>query len=113
MIEMKDIIEGYRVSVTLTPELRLEQALKQAGINEPKEVTHLTVSGIFTDEDDMYLKNNSGKYLLEVDYSNCTSLPSHLELFSIDNLRESGFITMQEYMETHPSSKKSLPNDKT
>jgi len=101
MINMEDIIEGYRVSVTLTPELRLEQALKQAGIKNPKKVTHLSISGVFTDEDDRYLKNNSGKYLLEVDYSNCSSLPSHLEQFSVENLKDSGFMTMQEYVETH------------
>ena len=91
------MIEGYHVKVTLTPEIRLEEALKMSVIKDPAMITSITVSGIFTDEDDEYMNKNLSK-CLQADFSNCTTLSSRLQLlFSPDGLKESGFVTIQEY----------------
>ena len=91
------MIEGYHVKVTLTPEIRLEEALKMSVIKDPAMITSITVSGIFTDEDDEYMNKNLSK-CLQADFSNCTTLSSRLQqLFSSDGLKESGFVIIQEY----------------
>jgi len=95
------MIEGYHVKVTLTPELRLEEALKKefkrSIIKDPAMITSITVYGTFTDEDDEYMNKNLSK-CLQADFSNCTTLSSRLQqVFSHDGLIESGFVTIQEY----------------
>ena len=53
------------ISVTLSPALRLEQALIQAGAKDPATVTHLTVAGTLTDVDFGYIRKNMRKTLHE------------------------------------------------
>lgn len=57
------------ISVTLTPELRLEQALKQAGIEKPATVTRLIVSGTLTNDDFKYIRKKMNRTLTELDMS--------------------------------------------
>ena len=95
------MIEGYHVQVTLTPELRLEEALKmefqRSIIKDPAMITSITVYGTFTDEDYEYMNKNLNK-CFQADFSNCTTLPLRLQqMFSSDGLKESGFVTIQEY----------------
>jgi hypothetical protein len=42
---------NIQISVNLPPELRLEQALKNAGIENPASVTNLAISGTLTEDD--------------------------------------------------------------
>jgi len=59
------------LSVTLTPELRLEQALgqalKKAGIKNPTYLTKLTIAGTMTDGDFLIIGKRMGSTLLELD----------------------------------------------
>jgi len=64
MLQEKDI------AVTLTPELELEQALKEKGIDNPAVVSKLTVVGTITFRDFEYMSKNMGKTLQELDMSN-------------------------------------------
>jgi hypothetical protein len=43
------------ISVILTPELRLEQALKEAGVENPATITRLSLAGTLTEEDIGYI----------------------------------------------------------
>jgi hypothetical protein len=45
------------VTVNLTKKLRLSQALKKAGIDNPTSVTKLIISGEMNDDDFLYIKN--------------------------------------------------------
>jgi len=81
----KSKMKNLSVSVTLTSELRLEQALKEAGVENPASVTKLTISGIigrvnllkekkwntFKEcqyrDDFWYINQNMGKTLQELD----------------------------------------------
>jgi hypothetical protein len=61
MIPKKD------VTVRLTPELRLEQALKEAGVENPETVRKLDISGEITDADFKYFYENMADTLQELD----------------------------------------------
>ena len=61
-----------KISVTLSPELRLEQALIQAGTTDPATVSHLTVAGMLTDVDFGYIRKNMRETLHELDISNAS-----------------------------------------
>ena len=61
-----------QITVNLTSELRLEQALKQAGVDKPKTVTRLVVAGMLTFDDFKYLRKKMGKTLQELDMSNAS-----------------------------------------
>ena len=57
-------------TICLTPELRLEQALKDAGIKYPASVTKLTITGTINDDDFNYIQTNMGVTLQEMDMGN-------------------------------------------
>jgi len=57
------------LSVILSPELRLEQAFIEAGIENPASVTKLTISGPMTDDDFQYIRENMAETLQELDLS--------------------------------------------
>jgi len=57
-----------KITVTLTPETGLEQALKIAGI-EPTSVEKLTISGYMHEDDLEYIVYNMADALLELDMS--------------------------------------------
>jgi len=59
--------QNIEISVNLSPELRLEQALKQAGIEDPATVSKLTVSGMLKNDDFKYMKKNMSETLQELD----------------------------------------------
>ena len=61
------MIPDIDVSVTLTSRLRLAQALKKAGINDPATVARLTVAGTLTEEDFEYIYDNMRETLHELD----------------------------------------------
>jgi len=63
------MIQNTKISVTLTPELRLNRALKQAGIETPETITHLSVSGTLTEGDLQYIRNKMSKNLQILDIS--------------------------------------------
>ena len=58
------------ISVNLTPETGLEQALKNAGIENPASVTKLTVTGMITEDDCIYLCDTIFDGLQELDMAN-------------------------------------------
>jgi len=58
------------IAVNLTPEIRLEQALIEAGIENV--VTKLTVAGNLTKDDFRYIGKTMGKTLRELDMSDAT-----------------------------------------
>ena len=47
-----------QISVTLTPEFGLAQALKQAGVENPATITKLTIAGTVTNNVFAYIKKN-------------------------------------------------------
>jgi len=55
------------VNVCLTDEIRLEKALKEAGVKKPATVEKLTVSGMITDDDFRYIRENMAETLQELD----------------------------------------------
>ena len=54
------------VSVSLTPKLRLEQALKDAGVKDLASVTKLTIGGTVLFDDFEYIGENLGETLEEL-----------------------------------------------
>ena len=60
------------VSVSLTTELRLEQALSEAGIENPATVIKLTVNGMLVNKDFMFIRKNMAKTLQELDLGNAS-----------------------------------------
>ena len=61
------------ISVYLTSELRLEQALKEAGVEKPASVRKLAISGEITEADFGYIRENMAKTLQELDMGGATS----------------------------------------
>jgi hypothetical protein len=57
------------LSVTLTPELRLEQALKEADIENPASVANLAIAGTMTEDDFEYICEKMAKTLQTLDMS--------------------------------------------
>jgi hypothetical protein len=55
--------QNTHITVTLSPELRIEQALKQAGVEDPATITHLTVAGVLSMGDCKYIRENMSKTL--------------------------------------------------
>ena len=58
------------ITLNLTPELRLEQALKNAGIANPASVTKLTVNGTLTEDDCKFIRFHMGETLQKLDMRN-------------------------------------------
>ena len=67
------MIQNTNIKVSLTPELRLEQALKEAGIKDTATVTRLTVLGTIAKDDCRYIRKNMGKTLRELDMGNSSA----------------------------------------
>ena len=100
---------NINLSVSLTPELRLEQALKDAGIENPASVICLTISGTMTEDDFRYIGQNMAKTLNELDMSNATvegifslhgceglssiSIPASVESICITAFEDSEFLS--------------------
>jgi hypothetical protein len=61
------MISNSKISVTLTPELRLEQALKKTGVEDPLTVKKLTINGKITETDFAYIGENLADTLQELD----------------------------------------------
>ena len=55
------------ITVNLTPEIRLEQALKEAGVENPASIISLTITGTMKKKDFSYIKKNMSKTLKELD----------------------------------------------
>jgi len=66
------MIQNTKISVKLTPKLRFEQALIEAGVEDPATVTQMTVSGTMTDYDFAYIREKRREELREIDMSNAT-----------------------------------------
>jgi len=58
------------ITVELTPKLRLEQALTDAGIENPATIVKLTVNGTFTKDDSRFIWKNMRETLKELDMGN-------------------------------------------
>ena len=72
--------QNTQITVSLTPETGLEQALKQAGIEDPASITQLTVVGAINGKDFRYIGNKMRETLTELDLSN--ALMMNMVLFS-------------------------------
>jgi len=55
------------ISVCMTPEIRIFKALKEVGVEDPKSIVKLTISGKMTQTDLRYIAKKMGKTLLELD----------------------------------------------
>ena len=98
------------VSLVLTPEIRLKQALKYAGVKDLATVIRIEIAGTFTDEDEEYMVKNFGENLQEVDFSNCIELSTFMRDCFLKNkkavLKEKhGFVPIQKYIEDTLHSK--------
>ena len=62
--------DNTKISVTLTPELRLEQAIKKAGIENPAQIESLAIAGKINYSDWQYIHENMTKTLRDLDLSN-------------------------------------------
>ena len=119
------IATNLHISVTLTSEFRLEQALKQAGIEDPASVTRLTISGTLTDDDFRYIRENMSKTLHELDMSgastdgniikaralkNCTGLTAVFIPSSTTQMNSLAFwgCTGLTFIAAHPGNGKAL-----
>jgi hypothetical protein len=60
------MIQMTHLEVTLIPKLRLEQALKNAGVENPATITHLAVAGTLIGRDFKYMRKMK-KTLQELD----------------------------------------------
>ena len=58
------------VSVRLTPKIRLARAIKKADVENPANVSKLSISGRITNVDLEYIRKNMSKTLQELDMSN-------------------------------------------
>ena len=98
--------QNTNFTVELTPEIRLEQALKNAGIKDIALVTKLCIIGTVTDDDFKYIREKMAKTLKELDFSstlleggkigewafiNCTGLISVNISNSATEIREGAF----------------------
>ena len=63
-------MEYKELVVSLTPEPRLEQALKQAGVEDPATVTRLSLVGTLRNDDLKYIRKNMAETLQRLDLSN-------------------------------------------
>jgi len=75
MLKLK-IKKTKELTVTLTPEFQLEQALKQ---EDPALVRKLTVAGMLTKDDFRYIRNNMAETLQELDMSNASIEGNEIE----------------------------------
>ena len=66
------MIPTAEIKINLTPALRLEQALKAAGIEDAASVRKLTIAGRLTADDCRYIRFKMHKTLQELDISNAT-----------------------------------------
>jgi len=69
---LKNMTTNIQLSVNLTPKLRLKRALKEAGIENPASVTHLTISGTLTKSDFRFFSEKMAKTLQSLDLSNAS-----------------------------------------
>jgi hypothetical protein len=67
------------ITVTLTPELRLEQALKEAGVENPASVTNLAIAGTMTKDEFYFISENMAKTLQKLDLGEAM-----LEMYLLD-----------------------------
>ena len=99
------------LSLRLTSELCLEQAIKEAGIENPACVSKLTVCGLLTDDDFGYIRVNMANTLKELDMNNavieeniirdsalerCTGLISVLIPEGVTNISHCAFLGCAE-----------------
>ena len=61
------------IKVNLTPEIRIEQAILNTGVDLPEDVTSLAVTGTVTDDDFMFIRKNMDKTLQELDLSGASA----------------------------------------
>jgi hypothetical protein len=100
------INKKMNITLTLTPELRLEQALEQAGIEDPAAVSELTVHGNVTGDDLEYIRENMDETLIKIDmggasfegnmipesaFSRCSGLRSVIISDSVTHIGEDAF----------------------
>jgi hypothetical protein len=67
------------ITVTLTPELRLAEALIQAGIEDPAAVSQLTIFGLVNRYDLWYIRTNMAKTLRILDMGNASMRDKEIE----------------------------------
>jgi len=65
--------QNTHISVKLMPKLRLEGALRKAGVEDPATVTHLTIAGKITDNDINYIRFSMTE-LRELDMSSTSGV---------------------------------------
>ena len=70
-----------QITVTLTSEFRLAQALMGANVSAPATVAHLIVAGTLNKEDFDYIRENMAETLRELDMGNASVEPPGNDLF--------------------------------
>ena len=74
------------ISVTLSPELRLEQALQKAGIENPASITKLTVAGMLKKDDLSFMARHMAETLRNLNMKNATVEENRISMFYSDVL---------------------------
>jgi len=107
------------ISLTLTRKLRLAQAIKNAGIENPATVARLTVAGTMTEDDFSYIRENMAETLQELDmgealvveigdyaFSGCAGLTAVTVPASVVEIGEEAFCGCPAYYSEPPFLKK-------
>ena len=76
---------NINISVSLTPEFGIKEALKKAGVKKPKTVKKLTISGVVSSDDLWYIHKNMAKTLQELDMGNASIEGNTINLHSFFN----------------------------
>jgi hypothetical protein len=84
------------ISVTLTRKTRLEQALKNAGIENPAAVTRLAVAGTFTESDFAYIRENMRETLHRLDMREASVRKNKIPDGAFNNCRELSAVIMPD-----------------
>ena len=84
------------ITVNLSPEIRLEQALQEAGVENPASVGKLTVSGTFAEADFSYMHKKMRRSLQELDMSKATLENNEIPNYAFERYKSLKLFTIPD-----------------
>jgi hypothetical protein len=82
--------------VNLTPELRLEQAIKEASIDNPSSIVKLIINGLITENDCMFIYKNLDKTLQELDMSGASFENNTIPIYGFTECKRLTAVTIPD-----------------
>ena len=74
----------------MTSEIRMFKALKEAGVEDPKSIVKLAISGEFTEDDFRYIRKKMAKTLQDLDMGDASYAITNLQtIFSSSSTKNS------------------------